>query len=319
MKKADLHSDLAHESIEELVENTHYKRTEKHFQNTKIETYTILKEHPSISQKVGTYVEIQFEDYQNIESISNSLQDELKQFLEPFNYPRILIVGLGNQYLTSDAIGPRTIRDIRVSHYMDIEDCLQSGYYDISALAPGVMVQTGMESSDIIKAIVKNQNIDLVIAIDALCARDYHKLCRVIQINNVGIVPGSGIGNHRKEITKNSLGIDVIAVGVPTVIYASSIVQEAMMTTIDYFGDQLNMENILKIGKRTSYSGSLTKQQKEMMLGHIGTLEKHELEALFQEVLTPIGRNFVLSDKKIDEQCEIISKIISKSINDLRY
>ena len=112
---------------------------------------------------------------------------------------------------------------------------------------------------------------------------------------------------------------NVIAIGVPTVIYASSLVRDVLNYTMEYFGDSFNSVNKLKVGKRDSYKGSLNESQKEMMLGQIGKLNSNELDLLFNEVLNPIDCNFVLSDKQIDEQCEVMSKIISISINALRY
>ena len=147
-----------------------------------------------------------------------------------------------------------------------------------------------METSEIVKAIVDKENIDLVIVVDALCAKNYRKLAHVIQINDVGINPGSGIGNYRQAINEQTMGTKVIAIGIPTVIYASSLVSDV-----------------------------LNQQKKELTFGQIGKLNDNELEMLFNEVLDPIDCNFVLSDKQIDEQCEIMSKIISKSINSLRY
>lgn len=319
MKRQDIRSDLANESLEELTEEKHYKRTAYTKDDVEVEIFHILERHPSINQDVGTYVEISFKDYNVQQAIVEQVSTILHGFIVQWNYPRILIVGLGNQYLTSDAIGPRTIRDIRVTHFYDDETKLEKGYLDILALAPGVMVQTGMESSDMIKAIIEQEEIDVVIAIDALCAKSYDKLSHVIQINNVGIRPGGGIGNHRKAITKEELGVEVIAIGVPTVIYASSLVNEVITITLDYFGDSLNPQSKLKVGKRKKYEGSLSTKQKEMMLGQLGTLDQQQLEYLFNEVLNPIESNYVLSDKQIDEQCEIMSKIIAKSINALRY
>lgn len=319
MKRQDIRSDLANESLEELTENTHYKRSAYTKDEVEVEIFHILQKHPSINQDVGTYVEISFKDYNRQDAIIEQVSTILKGFIVEWNYPRILIVGLGNQYLTSDAIGPRTIRDVRVTHFYDDETKLEKGYLDILALAPGVMIQTGMESSDMIKAIIEQEEIDIVIVVDALCAKSYDKLSHVIQINNVGLHPGGGIGNHRKAINKETLGVEVIAIGVPTVIYASSLVNEVINITLDYFGDSLNPQNKLKVGKRKKYEGSLSNQQKEMMLGQLGTLDQHQLEYLFNEVLNPIESNYVLSDKQIDEQCEVMSKIIAKSINTLRY
>lgn len=319
MKREDIRSDLAVESLEELVEGTHYHRKQYVDESVEVEMYEILKKHPSINQNIGTYVEISFPDYLQQEAIIRQVSKVLNGFINQYNYPRILIVGLGNRYLTSDAIGPRSVRDIRVTHFMEEEEKLENRYLDILALAPGVMVQTGMESSDIIKAIVDKEGIELVIVIDALCAKNYSKLSHVIQVNNVGLNPGGGIGNHRKGINKEILGVDVLAIGVPTVIYASSLVNQVLNTTLDYFGDSINPENKLKVGRRKRYVGKLSKQQKEAMLGQLGTLSEQQLELLFNEVLNPIGSNYVLSDKQVDEQCEVLSKIIAKSINCLRY
>ena len=319
MKKEDMRSDLAVESLEELTEGNHYTRQQYRDDNVEVEIYEILKTHPSINQGVGTYVEISFPDYLMQQPIIRQVSQVLSKLIHKYDNPRILIAGLGNQYLTSDAIGPRSVRDIRVTHFLGEEEREENKFLDIFALIPGVMVQTGMESSDIIKAIIDRENIDLVIVIDALCARDYNKLSHVIQVNTDGLQPGGGIGNRRKGITKEILGVDVIAIGVPTVIYASSLVNQVIATTMDYFGDSMNPQNVLKIGRRSGYQGSLTKQQKTAMLGELGSLDELQMEMLFNEVLNPIGHNYVMSDKQIDEQCEIISKIIAKSINSLRY
>ena len=315
----NIRSDLAGESLDQLESGKHYNNEEYANDGIKVEKITILKEHQSINQGIGTYIEISFKNYLNQQNIVNEVVDNLKPLIDKIDYPKILMVGLGNRFLTNDAIGPRVLRDLKITHYLDDEDKLLNHYYDILAIAPGVKVQTGMESSEIVKALVDREKIDLVIVVDALCAKNYHKLAHVIQINDVGISPGSGIGNHRKAITKETIGANVIAIGVPTVIYASSLVRDVLNYTMEYFGDSLNSVNKLKVGKRDSYKGSLNESQKEMMLGQIGKLNSNELDLLFNEVLNPIDCNFVLSDKQIDEQCEVMSKIISKSINALRY
>lgn len=315
----NIRSDLAGESLDQLESGKHYNKEEYANDGIKVEKITILKEHQSINQGIGTYIEISFKNYLNQQNIVNEVVNNLKPLIDKIDYPKILMVGLGNRFLTNDAIGPRVLRDLKITHYLDDEDKLLNHYYDILAIAPGVKVQTGMESSEIVKALVEREKIDLVIVVDALCAKNYHKLAHVIQINDVGISPGSGIGNHRKAITKETIGANVIAIGVPTVIYASSLVRDVLNYTMEYFGDSLNPVNKLKVGKRDSYKGSLNESQKEMMLGQIGKLNSNELDLLFNEVLNPIDCNFVLSDKQIDEQCEVISKIISKSINALRY
>ncbi|MCB7509619.1 GPR endopeptidase [Faecalibacillus sp. MSK20_93] len=315
MNKYNTHSDLAKESLELLKEGKHYKRFIEKMDNFSIETYEFLEDTDYL--KKGKYIEIFFKE--SFMSISQHVTRLLKEMIDQNDYPRILIIGLGNPYLTSDAIGPRTLRDIRVTHYLDDGLKLENHYYDILSLTPGVMYQTGVETVEVIQAMVDQFQIDLVIAIDALCARDYQKLGRVIQINNVGIHPGSGIGNHRQAIQEETLGCPVIAIGVPTVIYASSIVRDVFQLMKDYFGDALDIKNKLKIGKRKKYEGELSVSQQQYLLGHVGSLEQEELESLLYEILTPVDRNFVMSDKQIDETVEKVSAILSKALNDLRY
>ena len=224
----NIRSDLAGESLDQLESGKHYNKEEYANDGIKVEKITILKEHQSINQGIGTYIEISFKNYLNQQNIVNEVVDNLKPLIDKIDYPKILMVGLGNRFLTNDAIGPRVLRDLKITHYLDDEDKLLNHYYDILAIAPGVKVQTGMESSEIVKALVDREKIDLVIVVDALCAKNYHKLAHVIQINDVGISPGSGIGNHRKAITKETIGANVIAIGVPTVIYASSLVRSVL-------------------------------------------------------------------------------------------
>lgn len=315
MNKYNTHSDLAKESLELLKEGKHYKRFIEKMDNFSIETYEFLEDTDYL--KKGKYVEIFFKE--SFMSISQHVTRLLKEMIDQNDYPRILIIGLGNPYLTSDAIGPRTLRDICVTHYLDDSLKLENHYYDILSLTPGVMYQTGVETVEVIQAMVDQFQIDLVIAIDALCASDYQKLGHVIQINNVGIHPGSGIGNHRQAIQEETLGCPVIAIGVPTVIYASSIVRDVFQLMKDYFGDALDIKNKLKIGKRKKYEGELSASQQQYLLGHVGSLEQEELESLLYEILTPVDRNFVMSDKQIDETVEKVSAILSKALNDLRY
>lgn len=315
MNKYNTHSDLAKESLELLKEGKHYKRFIEKMDNFSIETYEFLEDTDYL--KKGKYIEIFFKE--SFMSISQHVTRLLKEMIDQNDYPRILIIGLGNPYLTSDAIGPRTLRDIRVTHYLDDGLKLENHYYDILSLTPGVMYQTGVETVEVIQAMVDQFQIDLVIAIDVLCARDYQKLGHVIQINNVGIHPGSGIGNHRQAIQEETLGCPVIAIGVPTVIYASSIVRDVFQLMKDYFGDSLDIKNKLKIGKRKKYEGELSESQQQYLLGHVGSLEQEELESLLYEILTPVDRNFVMSDKQIDETVEKVSAILSKALNDLRY
>lgn len=315
MDEKDMHSDLANETVTQLQEGRHYHKTIESYDELTVEHYQILTSHQHIHK--GQYYEFFFKDCHQ-QNIAEKIKEKLQLLIDDIEYPTILVVGLGNSYLTSDAIGPRSLRDIRVTHYLD--DCikLENHYYDILAITPGVMYQTGMETVDIIKALVDEYDIDIVIAIDALCASDYQKLGHVIQINDVGIHPGSGIGNHRKAIHYDTLGCKVIAIGVPTVIYASSVIRETLQLIKAYFGDSLQPSSKLKTGKR-SYHGRLSKRQEQSLLGYIGSLSDEDLQSLLFEILDPVDKNYVMSDKQIDEQVEMLSKIIAHSLNELRY
>ena len=144
----------------------------------------------------------------------------------------ILVVGLGNSAITADSLGPHVVENLHITRHMIREYGLQSlgkeKMHRISGIIPGVMAQTGMETSEIIQGIVAETKPDIVIAIDALAARSTRRLNRTIQITNTGIQPGSGVGNHRNALTEETLGVPVIAIGIPTVVDAATIVGDAL-------------------------------------------------------------------------------------------
>jgi len=322
MKKYYTRSDLAIESLAFATKDQDYKHSEKNDGNIHIETFEILKTSDLYPHEVGEYVEISFPDYQDLHTIAlhfeKQLQDFIKQMTSKLD-PLILIIGLGNETLTSDAIGPRTLKHIRATHHYPLNERHQNQFYDTLCIAPGVMAHTGMETADIVHCLVQEYHPDVIIAIDALCAQSYEKICRVIQMNNVGIYPGSGIGNHRKSITKTSMGVPVIAIGIPTVIHVSSLVSDVYNLLEGYFKESLDPSTALKVGKRKRYEGKLNEMQRRLILGEIGQLDEQKRIQLLNEVLDPIENQFVMSDKQIDFDIEMLSKILSSSINQLRY
>lgn len=169
------------------------------------------------------------EDYHR--EISEALAYHLKELMGEEKEQSILVAGLGNRDVTPDALGPKTVSNLLITRHlireygkgvMGTEKCSQ-----ISGIVPGVMAQTGMETSEIIRGIVEQTKPDLLIVIDALAARSTKRLSRTIQITDTGIQPGSGVGNHRNSLTEESLGIPVIAIGVPTVVEAAAIIYDA--------------------------------------------------------------------------------------------
>lgn len=143
---------------------------------------------------------------------------------------KILVAGLGNRSLTADSIGSRTAdRVIATAHLnRSSKEFASLGIPSVSVISPGVSSQTGMETADIIKSAAKCANADIIIAIDALAAKGTERLCTTVQISDSGISPGSGIGNHRTAITKETMGVPVIAIGIPTVISCATLVYDSL-------------------------------------------------------------------------------------------
>ncbi len=147
----------------------------------------------------------------------------------------VLVVGLGNRNVTPDSLGPRTAERILVTRHMAgclPEDVLRD-MASVSAASPGVLGVTGMETAEILRGMVAHVQPDAVIAIDALAARSSSRIASTIQIADTGITPGSGVGNHQKALDERTLGVPVIAVGVPLVVYASTIASDALCTLGD--------------------------------------------------------------------------------------
>ena len=225
----NLRTDLAVELLDQFSKKTKVK--EEVIDSVKITSVLIAKEDAvKIGKADGHYMTLEFGDIRNnniSKKVIDILKDKLKLFVK--NKNKILIVGLGNDKSTPDALGPLTLKYILVNAPL-----IDMGYSNDSvktyAFEPSVMGKTGIETSDIIKLLVGHIKPDLVLIVDALASSSVERLNHTIQINNVGIMPGSGVGNKRKEITKNNLGVDIVALGVPTVVDSATIVSD----TIDY-------------------------------------------------------------------------------------
>lgn len=233
----------ARESIEEkenslhgvIVEEAYDEASDVHITKVVIETKNGAK---ALGKPMGTYITLEApnmtepeEDFH--QEISEILARELRTVLpNPDKEQSILVVGLGNREVTADSLGPNVVDNLFVNRHIVLEygkvayNC--SKMHLVSTLIPGVMAKTGMESAEIIKGVIGETKPDLVIAIDALAARSTKRLNRTIQITNTGIHPGSGVGNHRNAITQESLHIPVLALGVPTVVDAATIVGDVM-------------------------------------------------------------------------------------------
>ena len=199
----------------------------------RIETQKAAK---TMGKPRGTYISIEADQMMEEDSdyhreISEIFSEQLKNFLpKQYQKKKILVIGLGNREVTPDALGPKVIDQLFITRHLleefgkymvELEECCS-----ISGIVPGVMAQTGMETVEILQGVVSQTKPDIVIAVDALAARSIKRLNRTIQITDTGIIPGSGVGNYRNAITREHLGIPVIAVGIPTVVDAATIVAD---------------------------------------------------------------------------------------------
>ena len=185
--------------------------------------------------------------------VSITLAKILEDIYEEYNLTQdsyILVLGLGNDEITPDSLGPKAVKNIFVTKHLADLGQLDEGLGIIGAIAPGVMGQTGIETSDIIRALVKKTKPELVLVIDALASRSLHRVNRTVQISTAGINPGSGVGNKRKEISYKTLGVPVVAIGVPTVVDIASIFYDIK----DFFN-----ETVAEIDIRSSLIESVLK------------------------------------------------------------
>lgn len=196
---------------------------------TSVSVVDILDERgeQAIGKPKGRYITLEFDPRHisdNFEAIVRTAAKELKSLIPAQRAKSVLVIGLGNWHITPDAIGPRTVENIMVTRHL-VEHMPEhfSNFRPVSALSPGVLGITGMESLDIIQGVCAKVRPDLVIAVDALVSRKASRLCRTIQISDTGITPGSGIGNSRAAINSESLNVPVIAAGIPTVVDAATL------------------------------------------------------------------------------------------------
>ena len=323
LSKYQIRTDLAIDYIkdkEELKGLKHKKEIINGITVTNVE----LEQDNILDKKKGKYITLEFEDVtdsENEKKIIDVLTIILKKMLSLKKESFGLIVGLGNDKSTPDSLGPLVINEIIVTNHLYLLNNLSNSYKRVAAINPGVMGETGIETSDIIESVVKKIKPDYLIVIDSLASKSIERLNKTIQITDTGIHPGSGIGNKRKEISKDTLGIPVIAIGVPTVVDASVIVSDTINFIYKNYAfnkeyaqnpkSKLTFNNINYLNKEIKED----KKEKEKLLGLVGTLNEEELQKLIYEVLSPIGYNLMVTPKEIDFIIKKLSTILSKSIN----
>ncbi len=327
LSKYQLRTDLAIEAIGgDKVEGISSR--EESYDDIKITNVYVDKVgSEKINKKVGNYITIEFTDitdYNRKERVKDIFSLKLKELLKKMSIKddaSCLIIGLGNDKSTPDALGPLTINNILVTNHLFLYGNVEDGFRKVSAISPGVMGTTGIETSDLIASIIDSLTVDFVIVVDALASQSIERVNRTIQMTDTGIHPGSGIGNKRKEISKDTVGKPVIAIGVPTVVDAVTIVSDTInymykhfsytKESIDKPSNRLAVGNINYLKKDVIVDEGL----KHQLFGMIGSLNADEVKQLIFEVLTPIGYNLMVTPKEVDFEMEKLSDIIGNGIN----
>ena len=253
VEKYTIRTDLAMEQKERFesdhVEVSGVVLEEEYDEEREIKITTVRIETENgakmMGKPVGTYLTLEVPDMASADDgyhreISETLAGFLKKYVENEETKKehskekgcsILTVGLGNREVTPDALGPYVVDQLNITRHM-VQEYGRYGVEEksriVSAIVPGVMAQTGMETAEIVQGVVKETKPDLVLVVDALAARSTKRLNRTFQISDAGIYPGSGVGNHRNALTGESLGVPVLAIGVPTVVDAATIVGDAL-------------------------------------------------------------------------------------------
>lgn len=306
-----IRTDLALESQERLKKDQGNMRgirvqEEKRENGVTVSTVVIETENAAkaMGRPKGTYITIEApeiieEDAGYHRNISMELAKILRKLL-PLEKPvedlnkglevSVLVVGLGNREVTPDALGPRVVDNLFITRHIMNEFgkyAFQSeDVSKISGIVPGVMAQTGMECVEILRGIVEETKPDFLITVDALAARSIKRLGRTIQLTDTGITPGSGIGNHRNAINKKSVGVQVISLGVPTVVDAATIVADAMSELVS-----------------------------ALSLSDLQKLDERQRQELAQELLSPQLNGLFVTPKNIDDSIKQLSYLISEGLN----
>ena len=287
-----------------VLEEDYDETLEIRITRVKIETENGAK---AMGKPAGVYLTLEApnlavpdEDYHR--EISEKLADHMEELLHENHLTgrdiSVLVVGLGNRQVTPDALGPYVVDNLCVTRHIVRE----YGKYAmgmeraqlVSAIVPGVMGQTGMETLEIVKGVVTETKPDLVIAVDALAARNSRRLNRTIQIADTGIHPGSGVGNHRNGLTRETLGVPVIGIGVPTVVDAATIVSDTMENLIQAMETSETLKGVGEVLKM--YNNA----------------EKYEL---VKELISPHLNGMFVTPKDEDEMVKQISYTLSESLN----
>ncbi len=279
-------------------------KTEEHEDDKNIKTtkVNILDERGSdaLGKPIGTYITVDIKNLkiageEEISSAAMAVKNELTQLIDKHiqKQDHILVVGLGNMQITPDSLGPKVVQEVDITRHLltYAPQYLEEGARMVSAIAPGVLGTTGIETQEILKGIVDNVQPKLIIVIDSLASKSIERISSTIQLADTGITPGAGVGNTRKELSQNTLGVPVIAIGVPMVVDLGTIIDEGL----DIF-----------IGKL---------QEKAESNEYLNKLKEQDNYEEIKEALAPNDYNMIVTPKEIDDLIENMKDVVARGIN----
>ena len=270
--------------------------------NIKVSRVKITNENgeKAIGKKKGIYVTIDLKKFKladddEIQKASDILSKELKNILITHISEKddILVVGLGNVYVTPDSLGPKVINEIDVTRHIIkyLPQYIDENTRPVTAISPGVLGTTGIETLEILKGIVDNVKPKLLIIIDALASRSIERISSTIQISDTGIVPGAGVGNTRMELSESTLGVPVIALGIPTVVESAVLVNDCLDLLIGKLQDEAKSNVFLN------------------------QLKEQDNYSTIKDVLVPQDYNMIVTPQEIDELIENMKDVVARGIN----
>lgn len=271
-------------------------------ENLKVSKVKITNSHgeQAIGKPIGDYITIDIKNLkiaeeEEIQKSAEILSNELKTIINKhISYKDdILVAGLGNLYVTPDSLGPKVVTDIEITRHIIkyLPQYIDENARPVSAISPGVLGTTGIETLEILEGVIDKIKPKLLIVIDALASRSIERISSTIQLSDTGIVPGAGVGNTRKELSQKTLGIPVIAIGIPTVVESAVLVNDCL----DLFITKLQEE-----AKSNEYLNNLKEQDNYEEI---------------KEALNPNDYNMIVTPKEIDELIKNMANIVARGIN----
>ena len=263
-------------------------------------TVDVLNENGAnaLSKEIGKYITMEIKDIKYLDEdtknkIVTELANQIKILIGDDKDKSVLVVGLGNIYVTPDALGPKVIQDIEVTRHLInfAKDLVEPNTRCVSGISPGVLGTTGIETSEIVTSVSSIVKPDIVIVIDSLASQSMNRLGTTIQLSNTGITPGAGVRNKRQGINKNTLNVPVIAIGVPTVVDLGTIIDEGL----DIFIEKL--------------------QEKAESNEYLNKLKEQDNYEEIKEALAPNDYNMIVTPKEIDDLIENMKDVIARGIN----